>query len=59
MTRSILQTRRLAERLRVEAAEQRAQIAASRCRIQNSVAAIQRAAEVIAVLDGAVDENDG
>jgi hypothetical protein len=57
-TRSILQTRRLAQRLRVEAAEQRAQIAASRRRIQNSVAAIHRAAEIIAVLGLALDKGD-
>ena len=57
-TRCVLQSRRLAQRLRDEAAEQRAQIAASRRRIQNSVAAIHRAARVIAVLAVALDETD-
>jgi hypothetical protein len=56
-TRSVLQSQRLAQRLRVEAAEQRARIAASRRRIQSSVAAIDRAAAVIALLGLTLDEN--
>ena len=57
-TRCALQTRRLAQRLRDEAAAQRAQIAASRRRIQNSVGALHRAAEAIAVLAVAPDGKD-
>jgi hypothetical protein len=56
-TRSILQTRRLAQRLRVETVQQLAQIAASRRRIEDSVSAIHRAEQALAVLHrGGFDE---